>query len=87
MTPEQIRARAEDLDWMVRTGETTEGAAGRIGISWDGLQRWCQREARTDLWRGLRTNELAQAGYGPADIDALCNGHSGIGRSKKGRAA
>ena len=48
--------RREDLDWMARAGETTEGAARRLGVSLDGLERWCLKWAR-DEWRRLRIND------------------------------
>lgn len=48
--------RREDLDWMARTGETTEGAAHRLGISTEALERWCLKHAH-DTWRRLRAND------------------------------
>ena len=51
--------RAEDLAWMARTGETTEGAATRIGLSVESLERWCDKNAR-ETWHQLRTNDRTQ---------------------------
>ena len=48
--------RREDLDWMARAGETTEGAARRIGLSTESLERWCLKHAQ-DQWRRLRAND------------------------------
>lgn len=48
--------RAEDLEWMASTGETTEGAARRLGISIDALEKWCDRQQRRDLLQRLAAN-------------------------------
>lgn len=49
-------ARLEDLEWMAAGGEGTEGAARRLGVGLDALDRWCYRNAR-DVWRRLREND------------------------------
>lgn len=54
-------ARAEDLAWMARWGETPHGAAERLGISRDALEKWCERQERGDLWRRLVANERGAA--------------------------
>lgn len=36
-------ARLEDLAWMTRTGEHLTGAAARLGLSRDSLDKWCRR--------------------------------------------
>lgn len=51
-------ARLEDLMFLVDTGETTEGAARRLGCTIDTLQRWCYRHA-PDLWRTLAARDAA----------------------------
>lgn len=43
------RARLEDVRWFVETGENAEGAAARLGIKVDALEKWCSRHAR-DEW-------------------------------------
>lgn len=52
-------ARAEDLDWMARTGETTTGAARRLGLRLEALEKWCDRHQRRDLWNRLQANQNA----------------------------
>lgn len=49
------RARNEDLDWMATTGETTEGAAKRLAITLDALEKWCARNNRP-VWHRLLAN-------------------------------
>lgn len=55
-------ARLEDLAWLARTGETTIGAAERIGLEPNSLERWCDKNAR-HIWHQLRANDQAQ-GHG-----------------------
>lgn len=50
------RNRAEDLAWMARWGETFAGAARRLGISVDALEKWCDRN-NTAVRNQLRANE------------------------------
>lgn len=50
-------ARAEDLEWMAATGESTAGAAKRLGITSVALERWCCRVGRYDLWTKLREHD------------------------------
>lgn len=58
-TDAEIAERREDIEWMVATGETLEGACHRLGLTRAGLDKWCQRHA-PELWRGL----LANSAYG-----------------------
>ena len=51
-----VAERHEDLDWMARTGETTWGAAERLGITHKALLKWCDRHDKELLVR-LRGNE------------------------------
>ena len=51
-------ARAEDLAWMVETGETLTGAAKRLGISTATLEKWCQRHGHHDLLHKLAGREM-----------------------------
>lgn len=53
---QQAAERREDLAWMAATGETTEGAAARLGITADALERWCLKHAH-QTWRALRAND------------------------------
>ena len=50
------QARREDLDWLAQTGETSEGAATRLGLSVDSLERWALKNAH-ETWRRLRAND------------------------------
>lgn len=61
-----VTHRAEDLDWMAAAGEGTEGAAKRLGVSPDSLERWCQRNGHADIWRRLVCN-------GPRDWNTSSN--------------
>lgn len=47
-------ARAEDVLWMVETGENLTGAAKRLGIKPTALDQWCRRHglvAQVDILR------------------------------------
>lgn len=46
------RARIEDLLWMAETGEHAEGAARRLGIGYDALERFARRHT-PDTWAVL----------------------------------
>lgn len=59
-------ARAEDVRWMVDTGESLTGAARRLGITAKGLEKWCQRHGLADLAHILRGRE-------PIDHNANAN--------------
>lgn len=50
-----IAARREDLAWMAQHGESTEGAAERLGISRNGLYMWCFNNA-PEVWHQLVIN-------------------------------
>ena len=62
---EQRRAeRLEDLAWMVETGETVEGAAHRLGLSQNALEKFAGANA-PDLLRKLRERDvLPREAYG-----------------------
>ena len=62
---EQRRAeRLEDLAWMVETGETVEGAAHRLGLSQNALEKFAGEHA-PDLLRKLRERDvLPREAYG-----------------------
>lgn len=49
-------ARREDLAWLADTGETTHGAAARIGVNRDALYAWCHEHA-PEVWDQLLNNE------------------------------
>lgn len=55
-------ARIEDIEWMAATGETVDGAARRLGIKRDALDRFLDVVERRDLWRALVRNTPAGAG-------------------------
>lgn len=44
LTPEQHRARREDLLWTAWTGESLVGAAKRIGVSVGALEKWAREQ-------------------------------------------
>lgn len=54
--------RTEDLLWMIETGESMVGAAARLGISPNSLQRWCHR-------RGLHEEAATLLARNPIDPD------------------
>lgn len=51
------RERLEDLAWMVETGETSEGAARRLGLTQNALEKWATANA-PDLMRQLRARDV-----------------------------
>ena len=56
--------RLEDLAWMVETGETIEGAARRLGLSQNALEKWTAENA-PGLLRKLRERDvLPREAYG-----------------------
>ena len=63
MTDNERQARIEDLAWMVECGENAEGAARRLGLTRNALERWCGNHA-PDLWRRLCSRE-------PLPLDSL----------------
>lgn len=56
MKPARVAARAEDLQWMADTGETPTGAAARLGLTVDGLEKWCKNHGLHQVLDRLRTN-------------------------------
>jgi hypothetical protein len=57
MTAVDHRARAEDVRWFVETGECLTGAARRLGITPQGLDKWCRRMAMLPELDTLRCRE------------------------------
>lgn len=53
------RARLEDLRWMTETGENTTGAARRLGISTQALEKWCRTHTREE-WQTLRSRDYIE---------------------------
>lgn len=51
------KARAEDIAWFVETGENLSGAAQRLGISTDGVEKWCVLVGMRDELNILRSRE------------------------------
>jgi hypothetical protein len=58
------RARAEDIRWFVDTGENLTGAARRLGISTDGVEKWCREHNMRTEYTILRSREP----HMPADL-------------------
>lgn len=48
LTPE-LAARLEDARWMARTGENLEGAARRLGLKPNTLEKWLARHDKAAL--------------------------------------
>lgn len=74
--PGFVRQRLEDLEWLAETGECSEGAAYRLGISRSALQRFCERYGRSDLWAQLRAHDPL------TDLDLA--GREGYDHSREG---
>lgn len=55
----RVRAaqRLEDVCWMTETGECLSGAARRLGMSEDALEKWLRDNGRRDLSATLRARE------------------------------
>lgn len=45
LTPAEHAARLEDVRWMAETGECLDGAARRLGLSRNTLEKWLDRNA------------------------------------------
>lgn len=43
MTADAIAARLEDVQWMAETGECLDGAARRLGLTRNALEKWLSR--------------------------------------------
>lgn len=54
-----MRARIEDLQWMVDTGEGLAGACRRLHLEAGTLYSSLERAHRTDLWQRLAAREAA----------------------------
>jgi hypothetical protein len=70
----EMAARREDVLWMAETGESLSGAAKRLGIKVDALERWCDKNDMRDELRKLRSRE-------PADL--LVSEHARMGASAR----
>lgn len=55
------RDRLEDLEWMAETGECLTGAARRLQLTPAGVEKFCQRQGRLDLFRTLAARETVAA--------------------------
>lgn len=58
MSRTSVAARIEDLQWMADTGESLTGAAHRLAISTDALEKFCERHHVTHLARRLRARDI-----------------------------
>lgn len=45
LTPDETAARLEDVRWMAETGECLDGAARRLGLTRNTLEKWLVRNA------------------------------------------
>lgn len=57
------RARIEDLAWMAETGESLTGAARRIGLSRESLERWMRQRDLRDVLAQLQSREPYAGGW------------------------
>jgi hypothetical protein len=51
------RVRAENVRWFAETGESLSGAARRLGISVDGVAKWCELHGMRAELAQLRARE------------------------------
>lgn len=59
----QLRAsRLEDLTWMADTGESAVGAAARLGITRDALEKWCHNNDHDELYARLHRRDPVAVG-------------------------
>jgi len=56
VSPDDQRIRAENIHWFAITGESATGAARRLDITRDALEKWSSRHAPED-WRRLAARE------------------------------
>lgn len=61
----QAEERAEDLAWMAETGETLTGAAKRLGIGLNALEKWCRTHGEMAVYRRLAAREDLVPTYRP----------------------
>ena len=52
-------ARAEDLRWLVDTGENLTGAARRLGTTRDALEKWARLHGMVAEFHKLKSREPA----------------------------
>ena len=68
-TKAAIASRLEDVRWMAETGECLDGAARRLGLTGNALERWLERNDRAALAALLARqprDHNRQVGDGPA---------------------
>ncbi len=58
---ERYGVDVDDIEWLLRAGETKDRIAERLGVSYDAIERACYRHARPDLAVWLRTGEKRAA--------------------------
>lgn len=78
----QEAARLEDVRWMLETGESLTGAAARLGISPNALEKWLHR-------RNMHTEATVLRGRDPiTDLDRDLSEHGRAAAEKRwGRAS
>lgn len=54
--------RLEDLAWMADTGESAVGAAERLGVEHEALEKWLRRHD-LGLWHRLAARDPVDANY------------------------
>ena len=62
-----VEARIADIRFMAETDEHAEGAAQRLGITQDGLWKFCRTHGLDDAWQTLLARN-------PRDHNAACRG-------------
>lgn len=57
-TAARMKARREDLTFMAETGESLTGAAARLGMRRDALERWAEKQRMFTELNALRGRDL-----------------------------
>lgn len=81
------REQMQDLEWMASTGETTEGAAHRMGVTTEALWKRTDKAGRSDLWERLRTNEVVRFGMTLGDMARIARANAEKGTIRGPRKA
>lgn len=67
---ESNRSRLEDLQWMDAGLENASGAARRLGITIEALEKWCARHGHVDIWGRLCAREPSMGNRNQYTVDA-----------------
>lgn len=53
------KLRGTDLEFLVRSGNNAASAAMALNLTVKGIENWCRRNGRLDLWRALKPPKQA----------------------------